>query len=185
MPEAMNDEPLSAKSATPDRLAGVVRRLQDLGTVQIKATVAVALRLLGLEYREIATVMALSLSAVEEIMAHADVRGAVKEFRRVAKWEFVERALASQRKFFQAIEDMPGDKEHAGAHARYATALGVIAEKGALMAGEATARTESRSVHIALTLEEKEALVRDLEATRTLERERTALAPGKGEHDVG
>ena len=138
---------------------------------------AVALRSAGATFQQIAEALDLSMSTVNNILNKVENKRIVQLVRETSKLEAITGGLVVQRRYMDAMASLPVDAKHAGAHAQLAKAFATIIDKAALAAGEATERTESRT--IANTLDERRVLWEKLRDSEELRNEREIEAEFK------
>jgi len=131
---------------------------------------AVALRAAGATFDQIAEALDISKSTVSAILNKEENKRIVQLVRETSKMEAITGGLVVQRRYMDAMAALPIDAKHAGAHAQLAKAFATIFDKAALAAGEATERTESRT--IAITLDERRILWERLKEAQELRNER-------------
>lgn len=138
---------------------------------------AIALRAAGATYNQIAEALDLNPQTVGKILNKEENKRIVQLVRETSKLEAITGGLVVQRRYMDAMAALPVDAKHAGAHAQLAKAFATILDKAALAAGEATERTESRT--IAITLDERRILWERLKESQDLNREREIEAEYK------
>jgi len=127
---------------------------------------AIALRAAGATYGQIATALDLNPGTIRNILNKEENKRVVQLVRETSKMEAITGGLFVQRRYLDALAALPVDAKHAGAHAQLAKAFATIFDKAALAAGEATERTESRT--IAITLDERRVLWEKLKESQGL-----------------
>lgn len=153
-----------------DRLAALAVELSE----DEKDAAAIALRAAGATYTTITNSLGLTPNHIKNLMKRDETRKIMQIVRDAAKMEAVVQGFVLQRKYLDALEAMPVDARHAGAHASIVKAFSTLFDKAALAAGEATDRTETRT--IAITLDAKKELLDALLEAQETRLDREAIA---------
>lgn len=159
-----------SKEMEEDRLSALAYELSE----QEKDAAAIALRAAGATYATITNSLGLSETHIRNLMKRDETRKIMQVVREAAKLEAVVQGFVLQRKYLDALESMPVDARHAGAHASIVKAFATLFDKAALAAGEATDRVETRS--IAITLDAKKELLDALLGSQEMRLDREAVA---------
>ena len=174
-------------SETPEEKAEIRQELIDARNTELSSippldptdkqqrdTAIVALRVAGLSLSDIAHELGISPGTAGSILKQDENRAVMHLVRNAAKLEAVVQGLRIQRRYLDKLETLPIDRAHAGVHSQIATAYGKIYDKAALAAGEATERTETKT--IALTLDMKKEMFEALRDAQEIRFAREAIA---------
>ncbi len=146
----------------------------DTTDKQQRDTAVVALRVAGLSLVAIADELGISPGTVGSILKQDENRAIMRMVRDTAKLEAVVQGLRIQRRYLDKLETMPIDRANAGVHGQIANAFGKIFDKAALAAGEATERTETKT--IALNIDMKREMLEALRESQEIRFERERIA---------
>lgn len=155
----------------------------DPGDKQQRDTAIVALRVAGLSLSDIAHELGISPGTAGAVLKHDENRAVMRLVRDAAKVEAVVQGFRIQRRYLDKLETLPIDRAHAGVHSQIANAYGKIFDKAALAAGEATERTESKT--IALNIDMKKEMFEALRDAQEMRFAREAIAAERtAEHAI-
>jgi hypothetical protein len=147
----------------------------ELSEVEIdKEKAAIALRAAGATYDTICEALDLPKNRVRNLMQSEESKRIMQVVREAAKLEAVTQGLVLQRKYLDTLARTPVDRDHAHVHAQITKAFATIFDKAALAAGEATERSETKSITI--TLDAKRELLEQLLESRRMQGDREAIA---------
>jgi len=153
-----------------DRLAALAVELSE----DEKDSAAIALRAGGASYKTITEALGLAPYHLKNLMKRDETRKIMQIVRDAAKIEAVVQGFKLQRKYLDALEEMPVTTRTAGAHGSIVKAYSTLFDKGALAAGEATGITETRT--IALTIDARKELLDALLGSQEMRLDREAVA---------
>ena len=139
-----------------------------------KEKAAVALRAAGATYDTICEMLDLPKNRVQSLMRSDETKRIMQVVREAAKLEAVTQGLVLQRRYLDTLSRTPIDRDHAHVHAQITKAFATIFDKAALAAGEATERSESKTITI--TLDAKRELLEQLLESRRMRDDREAVA---------
>jgi hypothetical protein len=147
----------------------------ELSEVEIdKEKAAVALRAAGATFDTICDMLDLPHNRVRNLMRSDETKRIMQVVREAAKLEAVTQGLVLQRRYLDTLSRTPIDRDHAHVHAQITKAFATIFDKAALASGEATERTETKSITI--TLDAKRELLEQLLESRRMQGDREAIA---------
>lgn len=170
----MTREEIIAAQNAKDEAAKQLTASPEQLSKEERDTVVLALRSAGATLETIASALGISSHTVGSILKRDDNQKIMAFVREIAKVEAVTNGLLLQRRYMDALRYLPLDRDHAAAHAQFAKAFATIFDKAALAAGEATDRTESRT--IAINLKDREEALEVLRAAQEMRRDREAIA---------
>ncbi len=148
--------------------------LVPLESADAKEKAAVALRAAGATFETICEMLDLPFNRVRTLMRSSETKRIMQVVREAAKLEAVTQGLVLQRRYLDTLARTPVDRDHAHVHAQITKAFATIYDKAALAAGEATERTETKSITI--TLDAKRELLEQLLESRRMRDDREAVA---------
>ena len=148
----------------------------ELSEVEIvdKEKAAVALRAAGATFDTICDMLDLPHNRVRNLMRSDETKRIMQVVREAAKLEAVTQGLVLQRRYLDTLSRTPIDRDHAHVHAQITKAFATIFDKAALASGEATERTETKSITI--TLDAKRELLEQLLESRRMRDDRESIA---------